>query len=134
MLDASASLLDLRNPPGNRLEALRGDRKGQHSIRVNDQYRVCFRWSEGNAELPFALVIPQTEEDITGALKFAKEHDLRVIPTGGRHSTFVPITNRTICLDLSKFDSISVDKTAKTVTVGGGALTGALTVSAEASP
>jgi toxin HigB-1 len=49
MLDVAKSLSDLRNPPGNRLEALRGDRAGGHSIRVNDQWRVCFRWHEGNA-------------------------------------------------------------------------------------
>ena len=42
-------LNDLRVPPGNHLEALKGDRKGQHSIRVNDQWRICFRWAEGNA-------------------------------------------------------------------------------------
>jgi proteic killer suppression protein len=46
----SASLLeDLRVPPGNQLEKLRGERAGQYSIRVNDQWRVCFRWSDGNA-------------------------------------------------------------------------------------
>jgi toxin HigB-1 len=43
-------LQDLRVPPGNRLEALKGDRAGQHSIRVNDQYRLCFRWTVGGAE------------------------------------------------------------------------------------
>lgn len=43
-------LEDLRIPPGNRLEALKGDRAGQHSIRVNDQFRVCFRWSAAGAE------------------------------------------------------------------------------------
>lgn len=48
-LDASSTLDDLRNPPGNRLEALKGDRKGQWSIRINDQWRVCFRWSDGDA-------------------------------------------------------------------------------------
>jgi proteic killer suppression protein len=48
-LHAAASLHDLRVPPGNRLEALRGDREGQHSIRINDQWRVCFRWVDGNA-------------------------------------------------------------------------------------
>jgi proteic killer suppression protein len=37
-------LIDLRSPPGNRLEALKGDRRGQHSIRINDQWRICFRW------------------------------------------------------------------------------------------
>ena len=40
---------DLRVPPGNRLEALSGDRDGQYSIRINDQWRICFTWSEGNA-------------------------------------------------------------------------------------
>ncbi|MBA2572533.1 MAG: type II toxin-antitoxin system RelE/ParE family toxin [Gemmatimonadetes bacterium] len=48
-LDAAERLDDLRVPPGNRLEALKGDRRGQHSIRVNDQWRLCFRWSNGNA-------------------------------------------------------------------------------------
>jgi len=42
------SLDDLRAPPGNRLEALSGDRRGQHSIRINDQWRVCFRWRDGD--------------------------------------------------------------------------------------
>ena len=49
MLDAAESLEDLRVPPGNRLEKLSGDRQGQHSVRVNDQWRICFRWEEGNA-------------------------------------------------------------------------------------
>jgi len=48
-LDASLTLEDLRNPPGNQLEALRADRTGQWSIRINDQWRICFRWSEGEA-------------------------------------------------------------------------------------
>ncbi len=48
-LDAAASLAFLRVPPGNRLEALQGDRSGQWSIRINDQWRICFRWSDGNA-------------------------------------------------------------------------------------
>ena len=48
-LDASASLDDLRNPPGNRLEALRGQRSDQMSIRVNDQWRLCFEWKDGDA-------------------------------------------------------------------------------------
>lgn len=43
------TLTDLRALPGNRLEALKGDRQGQHSIRINDQWRICFRWSNGNA-------------------------------------------------------------------------------------
>lgn len=49
ILDAAESLDDLRVPPGNRLEKLAGRRAGQYSIRVNDQYRVCFRWEGGNA-------------------------------------------------------------------------------------
>jgi proteic killer suppression protein len=44
-LHIAGSLEDLRIPPGNRLESLRGDRKGQMSIRINDQYRICFRWT-----------------------------------------------------------------------------------------
>lgn len=49
MLDAAVRLDDLRIPPSNRLEALKGDRAGQHSIRVNDQWRVCFVWLDGHA-------------------------------------------------------------------------------------
>jgi proteic killer suppression protein len=49
MLHNAQNLPDLRVPPNNRLEALRGDRKGQHSIRVNDQWRICFRWRERDA-------------------------------------------------------------------------------------
>ncbi len=50
MLDSATSLNDLAALPGNRLEALRGDRLGQHSIRVNDQYRICFVWADGTAD------------------------------------------------------------------------------------
>ena len=50
MLDAAETLADLRIPPGNRLEKLAGDRVGQHSIRINQQWRICFPWSEGGAE------------------------------------------------------------------------------------
>jgi len=49
-VNAANVLDDLKSPPGNRLEALSGDRKGQHSIRINDQWRICFVWSEGGAE------------------------------------------------------------------------------------
>ncbi len=48
-LDAAENLRDLLAPPGNRLEALHGNREGQHSIRINDQYRICFKWSNGRA-------------------------------------------------------------------------------------
>jgi proteic killer suppression protein len=49
LLDAAVSLADLGIPPGNRLEALAGNRKGQHSIRINDQWRICFRWKDNDA-------------------------------------------------------------------------------------
>ncbi|MBW2273684.1 MAG: type II toxin-antitoxin system RelE/ParE family toxin [Deltaproteobacteria bacterium] len=49
VVDAAQALDDLRVPPGNRLERLSGDRKGQYSIRVNDQWRICFRWERGDA-------------------------------------------------------------------------------------
>jgi proteic killer suppression protein len=50
MLDAATSLVDLKSPPGNRLEALGGDRKGQHSIRINAQWRICFIWGPNGPE------------------------------------------------------------------------------------
>jgi len=48
ILDAAEKLDDLKVPPGNRLEKLSGDREGQHSIRINQQWRICFRWKDGN--------------------------------------------------------------------------------------
>lgn len=50
LLDAAAQINDLRTPPGNRLEKLKGNRKGQHSIRVNEQWRLCFVWTRNGAE------------------------------------------------------------------------------------
>lgn len=50
ILDAAVTLNDLRVPPGNRLEALKGSRRGQHSIRINDQWRVCFTWTDTGPE------------------------------------------------------------------------------------
>jgi toxin HigB-1 len=47
-LDAAKILIDLASPPGNQLEALTGDRRGQHSIRINDQWRICFEWRDGD--------------------------------------------------------------------------------------
>jgi proteic killer suppression protein len=49
-LDAATSVDDLRYPPGNRLEALKGNRKGQMSLRINDQWRICFEWKDGRPE------------------------------------------------------------------------------------
>ena len=49
VVDAATSLEDLRLPPGNRLEKLSGNRNGQHSIRINEQWRICFKWEQGDA-------------------------------------------------------------------------------------
>jgi proteic killer suppression protein len=50
-IDSATTLDDLRIPPGNRLEALKAERSGQYSIRINDQYRICFKWTQGGASL-----------------------------------------------------------------------------------
>lgn len=50
MLNNARTLADLRSPPANHLESLKGSRKGQHSLRINDQWRLCFVWTDGNAE------------------------------------------------------------------------------------
>ena len=50
VLDAAETIDDVRSPPGNRLESLRGDRRGQHSIRINDQWRICFVWTDAGPE------------------------------------------------------------------------------------
>ena len=50
ILHNAGKLIDLRSPPGNRLEALKGDRRGQHSIRINDQWRICFEWRDDGAD------------------------------------------------------------------------------------
>ena len=49
MLNSALTLDDLRTPPGNRLEALKGGRRGQYSIRINEQWRICFHWKDGDA-------------------------------------------------------------------------------------
>lgn len=49
LLDVAAELRDLASPPGNQLEALKGDREGQYSVRINDQWRICFVWRDGDA-------------------------------------------------------------------------------------
>jgi proteic killer suppression protein len=50
LIDDAESIDDLRVPPGNRLEALKGDRKGQYSVRINEQYRICFRWTDSGVQ------------------------------------------------------------------------------------
>ncbi|MEB3248477.1 MAG: type II toxin-antitoxin system RelE/ParE family toxin [Merismopediaceae bacterium] len=56
LLDSAVTLEDLRIPPGNRLEALKGDRQGQHSIRINSQYRICFVWSENSTPTEVEII------------------------------------------------------------------------------
>ena len=56
LIDAATSINDLRSPPGNRLEKLSGDRSGQYSIRINDQWRICFTWTEENNAIDVEIV------------------------------------------------------------------------------
>ena len=65
LLDATTRLDSLRVPPGNRLEALKGDRAGRHSIRINDQWRICFRWQDGDAYEVETLGLPQVRLPMT---------------------------------------------------------------------
>jgi hypothetical protein len=82
------------------------------------------RWSDTNVGLPAVLVVPDTEQDIIEAIQFAKDKGLHVVTACGKHGAFVPITNTTLYLDLKTFGSFTLDKAAKTVTLGGGAVTG----------
>ncbi len=62
-IDAAGQLEDLRAPPSNRLEALRGDRRGQHSIRVNNRWRICFVWRDGDAwDVEIATTIEKEQQ------------------------------------------------------------------------
>jgi toxin HigB-1 len=56
LIDAATSINDLRSPPGNRLEKLSGDRSGQYSIRINDQWRICFSWTDENNAIDVEIV------------------------------------------------------------------------------
>jgi toxin HigB-1 len=56
IIDAATSINDLRSPPGNRLEKLSGDRSGQYSIRINDQWRICFMWTDENNAIDVEIV------------------------------------------------------------------------------
>jgi FAD/FMN-containing dehydrogenase len=71
-----------------------------------------------------AIVVPSTEEDIISVIKFAAQSDLKVLPTGGKHGTILPIDERSIYLDLEKFDTVALDEEAGQVTIGGGVVTG----------
>lgn len=83
-LHAAPALESLRVPPGNQLEALKGDRKGQHSIRVNDQWRLCFEW-RNNGVLQVFLGVAQADYLVTGARSAlnptkGEKHMMRIVP------------------------------------------------------
>lgn len=82
------------------------------------------RWSNtGILGHPASIVIPETEDDIRAVLEYASKIRFQVFPAGGGHGSFVPITSKTLYLDMKKFDKVQVDADAATVTVGGGAIT-----------
>ncbi|KAJ5692711.1 hypothetical protein N7462_002134 [Penicillium macrosclerotiorum] len=90
-------------------------------------YKLLSRWSDtGVIACPAVIVVPESEDDIKIALAYARENKLQVFPAGGGHGSFVPITSRTLYLDLKKFDQVQVNRKAQTVTVGGGAVTAQL--------
>jgi FAD/FMN-containing dehydrogenase len=70
-----------------------------------------------------SIITPETEDDIRAVLEYASKNGLQVFPAGGGHGSFVPITSKTLYLDLKKFNKVHVDKQAATVTLGGGAIT-----------
>lgn len=85
------------------------------------------RWSDkGINEHPALVVIPESEDDIISAIDYARKNELTLLPAGGGHGSFAPINSKTLYLDLKRFDQISVNITAHSVTVGGGSSTGKL--------
>jgi FAD/FMN-containing dehydrogenase len=89
-----------------------------------DLHSILSRWSDLGVKLPAAIVVPSTEDDISAVIKFALEHNLRVIPGNGGHGVFVPIDEKTIYLDMKKFNAVTVNKDEGLVTIGGGVSTG----------
>ncbi|SPO06422.1 related to 6-hydroxy-D-nicotine oxidase [Cephalotrichum gorgonifer] len=84
------------------------------------------RWSNTYISLPAAVAVPDTEADIAALITYAKEHDLSILVAGGKHFASVPITPKTLYVDMSSFNSIHIDEQAQTVTIGGGVTTGAV--------
>jgi hypothetical protein len=86
------------------------------------------RWS--NTEVSSAgcaaIVVPSTEGDIVAVVKFSAQNGLRVLPTAGKHGSFVPINKRSVYLDLKNFDNIELDEESGSVKIGGGVTTGQL--------
>ncbi|ERS95257.1 uncharacterized protein SPSK_06269 [Sporothrix schenckii 1099-18] len=84
------------------------------------------RWSDIHVSVPAVVVIPESESDVVAAIVYAKDNSLRVVVAGGGHAPFIPVTAKTLYLDLRRFKSIVLDEGASTVTIGGGVLTGEL--------
>lgn len=82
------------------------------------------RWSDTEVNLPFAVVKPSSTSDIINVIQFAREHGLKMIPTNGGHASFVPITSKTIYLDMSYFKGITLDQEKEEVKIGGGVVSG----------
>ncbi|KAJ5826019.1 hypothetical protein N7474_003157 [Penicillium riverlandense] len=90
-------------------------------------YRSVSRWSDtGILERPALIIVPESEDDILAAIDYSTKNALQLLPAGGGHGSFVPITSKTLYLDLKRFDKVEVDGNAQTVTVGGGAVTSQL--------
>lgn len=85
---------------------------------------IISRWSSTGVAPPHSIVTPTTAEDIIAVIQFARLNKLKIIPAGGGHSPFTPITNDTIYLSMTKFKNIKLDETSGDVTFGGGVLTG----------
>jgi FAD/FMN-containing dehydrogenase len=82
------------------------------------------RWSNTGVSVPHSFVTPSTAQDIIQQISYAKANKLKIIPVGGGHGSFVPITDRTIYLSLAKFNSIELNEERGEVTIGGGCRTG----------
>jgi FAD/FMN-containing dehydrogenase len=84
---------------------------------------VISRWSDTNIEKPAIIVVPESEQDIIQAVRYAQENGLRLLTSGGGHGPYVPVTPKTLYLDMSSFDKINLNEAEKTVTLGGGVIT-----------
>ncbi|KAF2267218.1 FAD-binding domain-containing protein [Lojkania enalia] len=85
---------------------------------------VLSRWSDAHVSLPYAIVTPTSTEDIVSTIHFAQSHSLKIVPAAGANGSFIPITSRTIYLDMTSFNKVHLDASRGEVTIGGGATTG----------
>ncbi|KIW57451.1 hypothetical protein PV05_06002 [Exophiala xenobiotica] len=85
---------------------------------------VVSRWSDTYIDLPAIVVKPDSEADIVDAIKYAKDNSLTLVTANGSHAPFVPVTSNTLYLDMTNFNGVTVDQSADTVRIGGGASTG----------